>query len=74
MLEHILYQLAAERGKLFGNSRVRLALWMGSLSLLSLLKSQPSHYVFPAAAFLTFFMAQTLCSWWRLKSGRRSAP
>src|SRR5262249_44782918 len=54
--------------------RIRLALWMGLMSLLSLLKSQASHFVFPGAAFLSFFMAQTLYHWWKSKPGRRTVP
>lgn len=62
------------RRTLFANPRVMLVLWMGSLSLLSLFKNQASHYVFPGAAFLSFFIAQTLYSWWTLKPGRRALP
>lgn len=42
--------------------------------MLSLLKTQSSHYVFPGAAFLSFFIAQTFCSWWNLRAPGRSLP
>ena len=70
----LLFLTAPLRRGLFGNSRVVLVLWMGSVSLLSLFKNQASHYVFPGAAFLSFFMAQTLVCWWNLKAGRRAMP
>jgi hypothetical protein len=52
-------------------SRVVLILWMGAVSMLSLIKTQSSHYVFPGAAFLSFFIAETLYCWW--KQNKRSS-
>jgi len=69
--------LASTRGlrkALFADSRILLVLWMGGVSLLSLLKTQASHYVFPGAAFLSFFIAQTLCCWRSLRMGPRTLP
>lgn len=62
------------RKALFGDVRVWLVLWMGFLSLLSLFKTQSSHYVFPGAAFLSFFIAQTLGCWWRLDFRHKTFP
>ena len=62
------------RSRLFVNPRIWLFLWMGVLAMLSLLKTQSSHYVFPGAAFLSFFIAETLCCWWNLEPGRRRCP
>jgi len=62
------------RHKIFVNPRVSLVIWLGCLSLLSLFKTQSSHYVFPGAAFLSFFIAQTACSWWSLQESAREIP
>ena len=64
----------ALRHTILSNPRVNLVLWMGGVSLLSLLKTQSSHYVFPGAAFLSFFIAQTLYCWWTRKPTRPAFP
>jgi len=46
-----------KRREIYLNENTMLALLMGAFSLSALLKQQASHYVFPAAGFLSIYMA-----------------
>jgi len=57
----------------YGDGPTRVMLCFGVGAAIALMKTQPSHYMFPSAGMLAFYIAAVWVDWWRLTDFRRYA-